>query len=143
LQTAYDALTEDAQQWNEHSDVMAGAAQQAASYGLTGFQFGYQANVLGVVAKYQEVQDLAVRLLTDGAAAMQEIADTLVQVRGDYEATDDRSGGRIQKAGEEPAGLGRLGDAGSQGAGQIIEEPGGGSGQIEDRTGGSFGRIGE
>ena len=168
LQTAYDALTEDARQWNEHSDVMETAARQAASFGLTGFQFGYQANKLGVVAKYQEVQDLAVRLLSEGAVAMQEIADTLIQVRSDYEATDERSGGRILKAGEEPSGHGRLGDAGAQGAGQIVEKPGDGSGriedrtgqetpgqgplnerpgdgsgQIEDRTGGSFGRISE
>jgi hypothetical protein len=95
MRVAYDSLTGDAEKWYEHSDVMEAAAKQAASYGLTGFQFGYQANKLGVAAKYQQVQDLAVRLLFEGAVAMREIGDMLIKVRENYEATDERSSGRI------------------------------------------------
>jgi hypothetical protein len=140
LQVAYDSLTNDAAKWNEHSDVMDAAAKQAASYGLTGFQFGYHANKLGVGAKYREVQDLAVRLLSEGTVAMREIADTLIRVREDYEASDEQSGGRIQQAGGGTQGQGQ-----DQGQGQLNERPGDGArGQIEDRTGGgSSGRINE
>lgn len=145
LQVAYDSLTNDAAKWNEHSDVMDAAAKQAVSYGLTGFQFGYQANKLGVGAKYQEVQDLAVRLLSEGTVAMQEIADTLIKVREEYEAADEESSGRIQHAGDGTQGQGQLNEGGgSQGQGQLNESPDDGSGQIEDRTdGGSSGRINE
>jgi hypothetical protein len=142
LFTAYDSLTKDAGKWNEHADVMDGAARQAASYGLTGFQFGYMANKMGVGAKYQEVQDLAVRLLSEGSVAMREIADTLVKVREDYENTDQEASGRIQQAGGQ--GEGRLNEGGRPGEGQISDSPGDGSGHIEDRTGGgTSGRINE
>ncbi|WP_212994962.1 hypothetical protein [Actinoplanes auranticolor] len=142
---AYAALSNDAAKWNEHSTVMDTAAKQAASYGLTGFQFGYTANQLGVGAKYQEIQDLAVRLLSEGVVAMQQIADTLIKVRDDYEATDQQSGGRIEHAGGGTQGQGQLNEGGgSQGQGQLNETPDEGSGQIEDRTGGgSSGRINE
>lgn len=94
---AFEALQSDSKEWHAHADVMEQAARNAASYSLSGFDFGHVANALGVGRKYQEVQDLAVRLLSEGAEATREFAQTLVQVADDYQSTDVTSGARIRR----------------------------------------------
>ncbi|TCB95586.1 hypothetical protein E0H26_19175 [Micromonospora zingiberis] len=85
---AFEAIATDVSGWRRSSHLLQTAATNARSFGLTGLHFGYLADGAGVTAKYEEIQDLAVRLLSEGASAMDEIAEVLISVIEDYQYTD-------------------------------------------------------
>lgn len=94
---AYEALEKDVYKWVAIAGVMDNAAREARSLGLSGFEIGYLPMESGVGEKYNQVQELMISMLTQGAAAMQEIADALIKVREDYERSDQGSAYRVQK----------------------------------------------
>ncbi|HEX5596241.1 MAG TPA: hypothetical protein VFX61_09535 [Micromonosporaceae bacterium] len=92
---ALEALTRDAGKWTEHADVMAGAAREAASYSLTGFHIGYIPNQQGFGRMYAELQELLVRLLTEGETAMRDMGRALLTARDNYEQAERDSADRL------------------------------------------------
>lgn len=97
ITAAYEAIEKDVYKWVGIATVLQGAAQQARSLGLSGFEIGYLPMECDVGKKYNDVQELMVSMLTQGAEAMHEIADTLIRVREDYERSDQRGATRTQK----------------------------------------------
>ncbi|MGC5029438.1 hypothetical protein [Micromonospora sp. DT229] len=97
---AFEAIRHDASSWRQSADTLNAAASHARSLSLSGMHFGYLADAGGVTTKYQEVQDLAVRLLTEGARAMQEMAGILVSVVEDYQYTDAEASISFKTIGE-------------------------------------------
>ncbi|MEV8504584.1 hypothetical protein AB0368_07090 [Actinoplanes sp. NPDC051475] len=96
---AYEAIEKDVYKWVGIASVMENAAQHAKSLGLTGFEIGYIPMENGVGEKYNQVQETMISMLTQGAAAMHEIADALIKVREDYERTDQGASHGVHKAG--------------------------------------------
>ncbi|MFG2060201.1 hypothetical protein ACGFIK_02120 [Micromonospora sp. NPDC048871] len=97
---AFEAIHQDAANWRRSADTLNMAAAHARSLNLSGTHLGYLADSGGVTSKYQEVQDLAVRLLTEGARAMQEMAGVLVSVVEDYQYTDAEASISFKTIGE-------------------------------------------
>lgn len=97
ITAAYEAIDKDVYKWVGIASVLEGAAREAQSLGLSGFEIGYLPMECDVGKKYNDVQELMVSMLTQGAEAMHEMADTLIKVREDYERSDQRGATRTQK----------------------------------------------
>lgn len=89
IETAYEALTTDAQMWRETSATLAGAAGATTGLTLTDTHLSWASQESGLNTTYAELRDKAERLLRDGAIQTERIADTLEEVRRTYEGADD------------------------------------------------------
>ena len=91
VKVAYTAIDEDVRKWMGVAAVLREAGRQTQELGLSGFEIGYIPMGNGVGTKYNQVQELMISMLNQGATATEEIAGALIQVREDYERSDERA----------------------------------------------------
>ncbi|MGX7676357.1 hypothetical protein [Plantactinospora sp. DSM 117369] len=100
IRMAREALVSDATTWHEAAEVMTKAAQDASSLALTGFHTGYLADRLGAGQRYTEAQEFLVRILSEGAVIMTEMATRLRAVLDEYDRADLGASVRVERAGD-------------------------------------------
>lgn len=88
----------DAALWRDGAEKLAAAASAAANLTIPTLAFGL-AWPLGVHTRYQEVQQMVVDRLTEGAEVFRSIADNLIRARDGIRAADEASDRAVRSAG--------------------------------------------
>jgi len=88
----------DAPLWRDGAEKQAAAASAAANLTIPTLAFGL-AWPLGVHTRYQEVQQMVVDRLTEGAEVFRSIADNLIRARDGIRAAEEASDQAVRSAG--------------------------------------------
>jgi len=90
IQAAMEALTSDAKRWDEVSTALSTASGTASGLALGSSVFPQLLGMsdLDLDGIYTQLQSKVEHLLSEGSTETGAIADALVQVRKDFESTD-------------------------------------------------------
>lgn len=88
LQAAFDALETEAGNWDKTSGEISQATQAVAGLTLGPSDFGWGGGGSGLTATYGQVQAHIGAYLDGGVTETAKLADTLRQVSGDFQSTD-------------------------------------------------------
>lgn len=86
---AYEAIKEDAKEWEKTGQVLEMARRRVETLTLTANDFQYLGNLAGAVAAYKSVQETIVRLLGEGVQTMDGVSDILHKVVGNRKRAED------------------------------------------------------
>ncbi len=99
VKVACDALRSDARKWATASDEMMAAATSARNLVLDRDQFGYAAEIRGLVAAYTTLQQRIAHLLTGADSEFDKLSGALKASADTYEYEDTKGAhkmGRIR-----------------------------------------------
>ncbi|WP_370247030.1 hypothetical protein [Nocardioides sp.] len=88
MQAGFEALTQEAAEWDDTSDTLRAAALIAAGLRLETSQFSFVAFMTGVDTDYEAARQHVVDVTTAGMVETRKIADALREVRQDFASTD-------------------------------------------------------
>ncbi|MGH3698818.1 MAG: hypothetical protein ACRDRU_12120 [Pseudonocardiaceae bacterium] len=97
VKVACDAMRLDATKWATASDEMRAAATSAQNLVLGRDQFGYDAEILGLVATYTALQQRVAHLLTGADSEFNKISGALKTSADTYKYEDTKGAHRIGK----------------------------------------------
>jgi hypothetical protein len=91
IRAALDAMRVDAAMWTQMSDELRTAAGIAATLQLSALHFSYLADKAGLTSTYQQIQAAMVRLMGEGAGALEGLAGALRTAADGYEEDERRA----------------------------------------------------
>lgn len=94
LKADLDALAGDAGMWSKISGTLETAADNTAYLDLSDSELSWAAGETGLTAVYTSYVAAVEALLRGGATETDRMADTLLEIKKDYETTDDISRSR-------------------------------------------------
>jgi hypothetical protein len=88
MQAGFEALTNEAGEWDDTSRVLGHAARTVSGLELSAAQFSFVCFMTGVDDSYAQARQHVEDVLTAGARETGRLADALRDVRRDFESTD-------------------------------------------------------
>jgi hypothetical protein len=98
MQAAFEALTDEAAEWDDTSGALDTAATEVSGLTLTSAQFSAMVIPTGVADRYEEARAHIEAVCRAGMKETKDLADALRQVRDDFQSQD-------QAVRDEVAGL--------------------------------------
>lgn len=89
MQAGFEALTSEANEWDDTSDALATAASTVTGLTLPSSAFSFICFMTGVDSSYNQARQHIEDVLDAGALETSKIADALREVRRDFHSTDD------------------------------------------------------
>lgn len=96
MQAGFEALTSEAAEWDDTSQVLSDAASRVAGLELTASQFSFVCFMTGIDDSYREARQHVEDVLTAGATETGKLADALREVRRDFQSTDQEVVAEVQ-----------------------------------------------
>ena len=96
FKAALEALTQDAAVWSDVSKVTGSAAQKAESLSLGEADLSWASHPTGLLDTYAEIQAKVARLLREGATVYDDLSVTLIDVRNQYQASDETAARKLE-----------------------------------------------
>jgi hypothetical protein len=96
MQAGFEALTSEAAEWDDTSQVLADAASTVSGLSLSAAQFSFVCFMTGIDSSYNEARQHVEDVLTAGARETGKLADALREVRRDFQSTDQQVVGEVQ-----------------------------------------------
>ncbi|WP_395696125.1 hypothetical protein [Nocardioides sp.] len=90
MQAGFEALTDEAVEWDDTSQALADAAGTVAGLQLSAAQFSFVCFMTGVDDSYAQARQHVEDVLTAGARETGKLADALREVRRDFQSTDQQ-----------------------------------------------------
>jgi hypothetical protein len=91
IQAALDAMRQDSHTWRHMAAELSEAARVANRLDLGQRQFSFAADRVGVTRLYQDIQEKMVKLMEQGAANFESIAQALYAAADGYEEDERRN----------------------------------------------------
>ena len=88
MQAEFEALTDEAAEWDTTADALSTAAQAAAGLTIEASTFSFISQLIDVQTSYLAAQQRVVDVCSAGERETRKLADALRQVRQDFESTD-------------------------------------------------------
>jgi hypothetical protein len=88
MQAGFEALTSEAGEWDDTSQVLSDAASTVSGLQLSAAQFSFICFMTGVDDSYSQARQHVEDVLRAGARETGKLADALREVRRDFESTD-------------------------------------------------------
>ncbi|MBL7258750.1 type VII secretion target [Paractinoplanes lichenicola] len=95
LKAAIQALHTDAATWDETSQVLSRAAEEASALTLAESQLSWASRPTGLLDTYAEIQAKAAALLKQGTQVHADLSRTLDDVAVAYERNDEEAARRL------------------------------------------------
>ena len=89
MQAGWEALTQEAGEWDTTSEALGTAKGEAEGLYLSPDNFSFITFVSGVAESYESARSHVVDILAAGKAETKELADALRDVRNDFQSTDE------------------------------------------------------
>jgi hypothetical protein len=96
MQAGFEALTSEANEWDDTSDALTTAASTVTGLQLSSSAFSFISFMTGVDSSYNHARQHIEDVLTAGASETSKLADALREVRRDFHSTDQEVVSEVQ-----------------------------------------------
>ncbi len=88
MQAEFEALTSEAEEWDDTAEALSTAAGTVAGLHLTSAQFSFISGMTGVAESYAQARQHVEDILRAGERESTQLGDALRDIRSDFQSTD-------------------------------------------------------